>query len=123
MKKIRASWWITSLLLASTAVSADVFVASANAGRIFQYDQATGAFVKQFDPTSVQYSTGLALGSDGFLYTAPSDATNGFNSHIDRFDPATGKLLASFGALPQTRGTIIGPDGLIYLTAEISNQI
>jgi hypothetical protein len=35
----------------------------------------------------------LAYGPDGNLYIATSDATSGYASHIDRFDPVTGHLL------------------------------
>ena len=111
------------LLLASATASADILITSANANSIFRYDQNSGSFLQKFDNTSVQYPNGLALGPDGYLYTATSDAVNDFASHIDRYDPVTGKLLFSFGSLPQTRGMTIGPDGLIYVSAFNSNQI
>ncbi len=100
-----------------------IYVTSANANSIFRFDALTGAFVQQFENSSVQYPYGTALGPDGYLYTATSDASNGFNSHIDRFDPITGKRLASFGALPQTRAMTIGPDGLIYVSAFNADQV
>jgi len=111
------------LLLACYMASADILVVSANANAIFRYDQNSGAFLQKFDSSSVQYPYGLAFGPDGFLYLATSDAGSGSNSHIDRFDPATGHLLASFGALPQTRGLAIGPDGLVYVSAFNARQV
>lgn len=109
---------------AGSVVSANgLLVTSANANSVFQYDSTTGGFLRKFDSASVNYAYGAALGPDGYLYTASTDATTGSNSHIDRFDPVTGVRLASFGALPQTRGLVVGPDGLIYVSAFNARQI
>src|SRR5262249_17927671 len=100
----------------SVAASGSLFVTSANAGRVFQYDQTTGAFIKDFQPTGY-YPYGLAYGPDGNLYTANSSLfDDGTTPPVDRFDPSTGKLLASFGGVRLTRGMTIGPDGLIYVS-------
>lgn len=107
----------------TAASSGGLLVTSADANRIFRFDSTTGAFLQRFDNSSVTYSYGDALGPDGLLYTATTDATTGFNSHIDRFDPVTGTRVASFGALPQTRAMTIGPDGLIYVSAFNSDQV
>lgn len=104
------------------ALPSGLLVTSANANSIFRYDN-NGSFLQKFDNSSVQYPYGLALGPDGYLYTATTDSSSGLNSHIDRFDPVTGKRLASFGELPQTRGLAIGPDGLIYVSAFNARQI
>lgn len=114
---------ITATGTSAGITPASVFVTSANANSTFRYNWPAGNFTQKFDNASAVYAYGGLFAPDGYFYLATTDATSGTNSHVDRYDPVSGVRLASFGALPQTRGMTLGPDGLLYVIALNTHEV
>jgi hypothetical protein len=94
-------------------------------GRLAQYDDTTGAWLGDLQPTGFTGEfnpRSLVVGPDGVLYVSVRNvaATGG---HILKFSPGTGAFLGDFvdsnatNDLNRPEGLVFGPDGNLYITS------
>jgi hypothetical protein len=99
-------------------------------GRIAQYDEKTGAWIRDLSP-SVPFTTnngprGVVIGPDGDLYVAVRNFSP-LGGEVMRFDPVSGAFLGDFvdsnptNDLNRPEGLVFGPDGNLYVTSFRAN--
>lgn len=95
-----------------------LLVSSSGDNSIKQYDEITGAYIRDFvTPGSggLLNPQGLALGPDGNLYVSSFD-----NSSVKKYSGTTGAYIEDFGAnsgLLAPQGLTFGTDGSLFVTS------
>lgn len=92
-----------------------VLIPSYNAVR--QHNGTTGAFINETTGGSLSIPAGVAIGADGNIYIANSNANN-----IQRYNGITGAFIGTFvtagsGGLTRPYGLAFGPDGNLYVSS------
>jgi DNA-binding beta-propeller fold protein YncE len=83
-----------------------VFVVDQGNHRVQTFNQGTGAYISQFGSANLTGPEGMALGSNGTLYVADSQA-----DRIVEFD-TSGNHLGSFGSAGVGNGEFLHPYGV-----------
>jgi Ca2+-binding RTX toxin-like protein len=98
-------------------------------GRVSAYDDRTGQFLGDLQPTGFTGDfnpRSLVIGPDGNLYVATRN-TQTVGGHILRFDPVSGRFLGDFitrtaaNDLNAPGNPVFGPDGNLYVFSLQSN--
>ena len=109
--------------LAVSANGATVYVADQNNNRIEEFTQAGG----YIGSISVPNPAGVALNGAGDIWVSSPSYASG--NQVYEFSPAGAQLLsfggtqASYGALGNTGGIAVGPDGKIYVAQSDYNLV
>ncbi len=106
-------------------VQAALLVSSSGDNSIKQYDEITGAYIRDFvTPGSggLLNPQGLTLGTDGNLYVSSSGTNN-----VKKYDGTTGSYVSDFvlpgsGTLYQPNGLTFGPDNNLYVANTIQSN-
>lgn len=107
-------------------VEAALLVSSSDDNSIKQYDETSGAYIRDFITSSsggLLSPQGLTLGPDGNLYVSSA----GTNS-VKKYDGTTGNYISDFvvpgsGTLYQPNGLTFGPDNNLYVANTIQSNI
>jgi sugar lactone lactonase YvrE len=102
----------------------NLYLGSAGTKQVLRYDGQTGAFLDVFASTSVA-SQGrgpapIAFGPDGYLYTTARPTPTCCDTSIIRFDASNGAFVDSYTLGRDGWAFILGPDGLVYDSANSS---
>ncbi len=107
-------------------VEAALLVSSSEDNSIKQYDETSGAYIRDFITASsggLLSPQGLTLGPDGNLYVSSA----GTNS-VKKYDGTTGSYISDFvvpgsGTLYQPNGLAFGPDNNLYVGNTILSSV
>lgn len=83
----------TLILLVTACVpapSAELFVADRASNQILSFDETTGEFLRVVASSGLDQPSGMAVGSDGFLYVSNSAGFPGGAASVVKVDPTTG---------------------------------
>jgi len=97
----------------------DLLVANSSTSEILRFDGATGAFVDVFASGGVPgLNTPRGLATDGLsLFTSAE------GDRIYQFDATDGSFIASFSGNDNPRAMTFGPDGNLYYTQNVSDNV
>ncbi len=112
--------------LITLPAQAALLVSSSSDNSIKQYDDTTGAYIRDFVTSGsggLLSPQGLTLGPDGNLYVSSA----GTNS-VKKYDGTTGSYISDFvvsgsGTLYQPNGLTFGPDNNLYVANTIQSSI
>lgn len=100
----------------------NLFVSSQESG-IKEFDGKTGAFIRNFGPTSHVNFRGIQFGADGNLYVSEGSVDS-----INRYNGVTGAFIDYFvkpgtGGLDFPQHLLFGPDGNLYVSGTFTNGV
>lgn len=111
--------------LITLPAQAALLVSSSSDNSIKQYDEITGAYIRDFVSSGsggLLNPQGLTLGPDGNLYVSSSDTNS-----VKKYDGTTGSYINDFvssgsGTLYQPNGLTFGPDNNLYVANTIQSN-